>query len=116
MDEHVSNWQDESVNIQKNSMGFFLCNAESLRHKLYDLRCDVHLLDIVCVTKTWLDNTIPDDQVCINRFMTPECKDRQIPDLGAIYYGGVACYVRDGLAYTRRSGTSNQGTDVDGDH
>ena len=28
-----------------------------------ELRCDVHDLDIVCITETWLDESIPDDQL-----------------------------------------------------
>ena len=45
---------------------------------------------------------IPDDQLSIPGFMAPERKDRTLPDLGRIFHGGVACYVRNGLAYNRR--------------
>ena len=59
-------------------------------------------MDVICVTETWLDSSIPDEFVTIPGFMTPERKDRQTPDAGIIFHGGVACFVRTGLAYTRR--------------
>ena len=102
-DEDDTDWLDDNAEVPKNSMSIFLCNAESLRNKLDELRCDSYSMDIVCVTETWLDESIPDDSVIIPGFMTPERKDRQIPDAGRIFHGGVACFVRNGLAYTRRT-------------
>ena len=34
-----SDWLDDDIDIPRDAMGIFLCNAESLRNKLEELRC-----------------------------------------------------------------------------
>ena len=101
-EEDDTEWNDDNVDIPRNSMSIFLCNAESIRYKLDELRLDACTMDVVCVTETWLDPSIPDDFLNIPGFMSPERKDRQVPDAGRIFHGGVACFIRNGLAYTRK--------------
>ena len=45
-------------------------NARSLLPKLDDLRaaCLVHSPDIICITETWLDETISNHELCLQNF------------------------------------------------
>ena len=55
-EEDDLDWIDDTVDIPKNSMSIFLCKAESIRHKLDELRFDACTMDVICVTETWLDS------------------------------------------------------------
>ena len=52
-------------------------------------------LDIICVTKSWLDNTFPDGMVQLDGYLPPFRKDRDVR------YGGVAVYVSNNISVSR---------------
>ena len=84
------------------SLNIYYGNAESLRHKLDLLLYDAMDCEIICLTETWLDPTLPDSTLKLRGYQTIERHDRKPPDLGNINHGGVAVYVCENLGCKRR--------------
>ena len=64
------------------------CNIHSPLGKVSELGVMVvqQNLDIICVTKSWLDNSISDGMVQLDGYLPPFRKDRDVR------YGGVAVF------------------------
>ena len=72
-------------------------NAQSIRHKIPEVEFELQTVDIACISETWLDDSISDSDLSIQHFHPIERRDR--PHSA---HGGVAIYIRDSLAFTRR--------------
>ena len=73
------------------------CNIHSLLGKVSELGVMAvqQNLDIICVTESWLDNSIPDGMVQLDGYLPPFRKDRDVR------YGGVAVYVSNNISVSR---------------
>lgn len=65
-----------------------LCNVRAIANKIDELECTCNLnsADVVCVTETWLTDTIPDSAVSMNNYVLFR-RDR--PN----HAGGIAAYI-----------------------
>ena len=65
-----------------------LCNVRAIANKIDELECVCNLnsADVVCVTETWLTDTIPDSAVSMKKYVLFR-RDRPI------YAGGIAAYI-----------------------
>ena len=77
---------------QSNVISINHINACSLRDKIDIVSCQVKDFDIVTVSETWFNPTLPDDKTHIPGFHPPVRRDRPNDD-----HGGVAVYVRSSL-------------------
>ncbi|PJE78081.1 hypothetical protein CI610_02987 [invertebrate metagenome] len=71
-------------------------NIRSLRNKVQHLCSLTDDVDIVCITETHLDNSIPNSDINISGFSEPFRKDRNM------FGGGVAIYFSESLVAKRR--------------
>jgi len=76
-------------------------NIQSLRPKLDILEVEAHPYDVLVLTETWLNPSIPDDDIALLHFQQPFRCDR-INRLG----GGVVIYVREDINAAKRSDLS----------
>ena len=65
-----------------------LCNVRAIANKIDELECVCNLnsADVVCVTETWLTDTIPDSAVSMKNYVLFH-RDRPT------YAGGIAAYI-----------------------
>ena len=73
------------------------CNIHSPLGKVSELGVMVvqQNLDIICVTKSWLENSISDGMVQLDGYLPPFRKDRDVR------YGGVAVYVSNNISVSK---------------
>ena len=71
-------------------------NAESIRNKIDVVESESIGYDIVCITESWLNDSIESDSIMLTGFSKPYRKDR--PD----GYGGVMIYVSENLTAVER--------------
>ena len=72
-------------------------NIQSLRNKTDQLILEASGHDIICITETWLNKEIGNDQIHLPGYHPPLRKDRN-EKIG----GGVAIYVRDSYGIKTR--------------
>ena len=72
-------------------------NVQSLVTKLVLLTTELSEFDILAFTETWLNPSVPTNDLTINSYRIPECKDRPGDS-----HGGVIIYVKNSIHYTRR--------------
>ena len=77
-------------------------NVRSLRKKVEQLKVVVkkYSIDILCISESWLQDTITDGDVAIEDFSIVR-RDRRNRIRGG--GGGVAIYVKNGIMYSRRN-------------
>ncbi|XP_071963444.1 uncharacterized protein [Antedon mediterranea] len=71
-------------------------NIQSLRNKLDSVKTllNEHNYDIFCITETWLNSSIENNEIWINGYEI--CRlDRQLSQSG----GGVLCYIKNGIRF-----------------
>jgi len=90
--------------LNNNGLSIMHLNIQSLRPKLDILEVEAHPYDVLVLTETWLNSSIPDDDIALLNFQQPFRCDRS-NRLG----GGVAIYVREGINATKRSDLSING-------
>ena len=96
-DSHSAFSSDYGRNNHFDHLHIYYTNAQSLKNKIDVLTYETRNHDIICLTESWLDHTTENESLHIPGFQMIERKDRETDR-----FGGVACYVRDTLAYTRR--------------
>ena len=69
----------------------------SLRHKLYLVELELCNYDIICLTEIWLNDTAPDDDICMPGYHTPLIRDI-LQQAGK----GVAVYIKQHMRVNRR--------------
>lgn len=76
-------------------MKFEVFNARSIKNKLHDLHCllSVTKSDVICITETWLNSTLPDYLIINNNSYCVFRKDRIASKVG----GGVCILTRNGI-------------------
>ena len=89
----------------KNNLKIIHYNAQSLRKKLHILETEATEFDIICITETWLNETINDNSLYLKGYLPIIRKDRQDG------YGGVAMYVKNNLATRRRDDIASFNTE-----
>jgi hypothetical protein len=69
-------------------------NARSLKNKMEELslRCARHNPDIIIITETWVDDSVPDSFLSVNGYVILRC-DRDV------YGGGVAIFIRQPFSH-----------------
>jgi hypothetical protein len=74
---------------------FEVFNARSIKNKLHDLHCllSVTKSDVICITETWLNSTLPDYLIINNNSYCVFRKDRIASKVG----GGVCILTRNGI-------------------
>ena len=82
-------------------------NAQSLRHKVDELEVEIQDIEIVCLSETWLGESVCQDDLTILNFNGPHRKDR-----GYQEYGGVAIYTKNGLPTVRRSDVESDDLEI----
>ena len=80
-----------------NHLSFVHYNVQSVLPKLDVLFAELRDLDILAFSETWLDDTVPNNDLHLQHYHPPERKDR-IDRNG----GGVMIYVNENLHYIRR--------------
>ena len=83
-------------------------NIRSLYHKHDEIKLLLteSNIDVLCLSETWLDSTIPDSQIHIPGY-TLECKDRNREG------GGVLMYIRHDISYDVRSDIASVSSHVE---
>ena len=100
------NLQSKYVQKTKQQQGMALkiahINVRSLRKKVEQLKVVVkkYSIDILCISESWLQDTITDGDVAIEDFSIVR-RDRRNRTRGG--GGGVAIYVKNGIMYSRRN-------------
>ncbi|XP_045206258.1 uncharacterized protein LOC123558446 [Mercenaria mercenaria] len=84
------------INIP-NHLSFIHLNVQSIQHKLDILYTELCDFDILAFSETWLNNSVPTEDLLLSSFHTPERRDRV-----GYTYGGVILYIKDSLHYRRR--------------
>ena len=79
------------------ALGIFHLNIRSLRNKLNYLSSLVDDVDILAITETHLDNSVPNSDIIVDGFSEPFRKDRNM------FGGGVAMYFSESLIAKRRT-------------
>ena len=84
--------------FNKRGLHFIHINTRSLLSKLDDVRLITRRFNAacLCITETWLDDTVPDAEVHIENYSIQR-KDRHR------HGGGVCIYIRQDLSYNERS-------------
>ena len=72
-------------------------NIQSLVPKLDLLTTELNEFDILAFTETWLNPSVPTNDLTIDSYKIPERKDRPGDS-----HGGVILYVKNNIHYTRR--------------
>ena len=72
-------------------------NVQSLVPKLDLLTTELNEFDILAFTETWLNPSVPTNDLTIDSYKIPERKDRPGDS-----HGGVILYVKNNIHYTRR--------------
>ena len=72
-------------------------NVQSLVPKLDLLTTELNEFDILAFTETWLNPSVPTNDLTIDSYKIPERKDRPGDS-----HGGVILYVKNDIHYTRR--------------
>ena len=72
-------------------------NVQSLVPKLDLLTTELNEFDILAFTETWLNPSVPTNDLTIDSYKIPEHKDRPGDS-----HGGVILYVKNNIHYTRR--------------
>ena len=93
---------DEYITLPKGGLNILYTNAESLRGKTDLLSSDAEDCAILCLTETWLDDTIDDCTLLIPGYQPIVRHDRAKTDPGIINHGGVAVYLRTDIAFKHR--------------
>lgn len=73
-------------------------NVQSIASKLEILGTELFEFDILAFTETWLNPSIPTDDLLLQSYRIPERKDR-----AADNHGWVMLYVKEALFYRRRN-------------
>lgn len=84
------------LNLSHN-LSFVQYNVQSILNKLDVLQAELFEIDILSFTETWLNPAIPNEDIMLQSYSTPERKDRPGDP-----HGGVMIYVKDGIFYKRR--------------
>ena len=79
------------------SLSFVQYNVQSVINKLDILNAELFEFDVISLTETWLNSTIPTDDLLLHSYSKPERKDRT-----GDTHGGVMIYVKEGIYYKRR--------------
>ncbi|MCG8075584.1 MAG: endonuclease/exonuclease/phosphatase family protein [Candidatus Thiodiazotropha taylori] len=86
----------QSLSLNHN-LSFVQYNVQSIINKLDVLHAELFEVDILAFTETWLNPSIPDDELLLQSYNKPERKDRTDDP-----HGGVMIYVKDAIHYKRR--------------
>ena len=78
--------------LSGNDLKIIHLNVRSLKDKIDIIEAEFMSYDVICITETWLNNYITDNQISIPNFHLPFRKDRQSRG------GGVAIYVKSRLS------------------
>ena len=89
------------------NINLYHINAESIRTKLECFEAECIGYDIICVSETWLNDTISNDDIHIPTYHPPIRKDRT-----GKRGGGVCIYVRDNLIVKSRPDLEIQGLEA----
>ena len=94
---HDISSQNTKTNTQTILPSIFLSNTRSLVSKIEDLEIVVNQnnADIVCITETWLTESIPNSAVDIKNYSLVR-KDRKPDKRG----GGVCAYIKSSIGFT----------------
>lgn len=77
-------------------------NINSIRNKIEHISAELSDYDIICVSETKLNASIPTSQILIDGYMEPIRKDR-VTNSG----GGLAIYLKNNIYFTRRLDLEN---------
>lgn len=96
LDSSVSSTSTNS-NLLKHKLSAVHLNVQSLTSgvKLSQIAIELDKYDVIALTETWLDNTIPDSEVRMDAYLPPFRRDRNR------HGGGVAVYVSEKLVAQR---------------
>ena len=81
-------------------------NVQSLVPKLDLLTTELSEFDILAFTETWLNPSVPTNDLTIDSYRIPERKDRPGDS-----HGGVILYVKNNIHYTRRQDLELRGVE-----
>ena len=79
------------------NLSFVQYNVQSIVNKLDILQAELHDIDILSFTETWLSPDISTEDIILQSYNKLERKDRPEDP-----HGGVIIYVKDGIHYKRR--------------
>ena len=96
-DSSLNSSLQQILHTTSGHLSFIHYNVQSILHKLDIIHSELHDFDILAFSETWLNPSVPDSDIILTNYNTPERKDR-ISD----GYGGVVVYVKNNIAYTRR--------------
>ena len=102
-DNDASDDDDQLQNVPTNCLSIYHINAQSVRHKVDSLRCETYGIDIISVVESWLGAETPNSDILIPGYAAPERRDRTLQDAGQVQHGGIITYIRNSLAFKRRS-------------
>ena len=78
-------------------------NIQNLSNKIDILESELNTFSIVCLTETWLDQRILDNDIKMNSYKLPFSRDR--PDDN---HGGICVYVKENLYAKSRNDLESQ--------
>ena len=105
----ISSSFNNSFNAILNSfhhLSFVQYNVQSIYNKLDILSAELLEFDIMAFTETWLHPGIPNEDLRVATYQTPERKDRNENP-----HGGVLIYIKDNIHYIRRHDLEIPGTE-----
>lgn len=73
-------------------------NVQSLLNKVDIIEPELSHFDVISLTETWLNETVPDQDLEFNDFQVPFRRDRLTDN-----YGGIAVYVKQDIPCKRRA-------------
>ena len=94
---HINQNAQANNTIQMSSMKIAHSNIDSIRNKIDDITVELSDYDIICISETKLNASIPSSNLMINSYHIPIRKDRDYNN-----GGGLIVYIKNNIFFKRR--------------
>ena len=94
---HINQNAQANNTIQMSSMKIAHSNINSIRNKIDDITVELTDYDIICISETKLNASIPSSNLMINSYHIPIRKDRDYNN-----GGGLIVYIKNNIFFKRR--------------
>ena len=94
---HINQNAQANNTIQMSSMKIAHSNINSIRNKIDDITVELSDYDIICISETKLNASIPSSNLMINSYHIPIRKDRDYNN-----GGGLIIYIKNNIFFKRR--------------